>query len=65
MLKHSSTDISPAKDAHDGVGADSLFAWLPLLAKAEDTEEEPARYSSPPCYLAEFPEADLADHAAI
>ncbi|MCF7788307.1 MAG: hypothetical protein K9N47_19445 [Prosthecobacter sp.] len=58
MPKHSSTAITSAKDAHDGVGEDALFAWLPLLAKAEDMEEEPLRYSSPPCYLAEFSDVD-------
>jgi hypothetical protein len=40
-------------DSED-VSAGALFTWLSQLKAAEDAEEEPARYASPPCYLAEF-----------
>lgn len=56
-----------AEETGDAANTDALFAWLPLLAKAEEmenVEDEPVRYASPPCYLAEFSDAECTDHAA-
>ncbi|WP_395746185.1 hypothetical protein [Prosthecobacter sp.] len=49
----------------DSAGADVLFTWLQTqLRAAKDAEDEPARYASPPCYLAEFSAEDDAGDSA-
>jgi hypothetical protein len=63
-MQHSSTEVTPAKISPDGPNADALLAWLHLLRKAEEAEDELPPYASPPCYLAEFSAADLSDHPA-
>jgi hypothetical protein len=65
MRKPSSKDAPHAEVKSDAANTEALFAWLPLLAKAEemkDVEDVPLRYASPPCYLAEFSDEDSADH---
>ena len=47
----------------NGAGADALFTWLTQLKAEENAEDDPSRYASPPCYLAEFSE-DFEDHPA-
>lgn len=64
MTQPSSTDVTPAKNAQARSDAASLLAWLPHLAKAQDTEDEPTGYASPPCYLAQFSDVDFAEETA-
>lgn len=60
----SPTDVTPAESAPEATGAEALLAWLPQLAKAQEIEDETASFASPPCYLAQFSDADFADEAA-
>lgn len=60
MTLHSSKDAPHPEDK----SAAALSAGVRLLSKTEDTEDEPLRYASPPCYLAEFSDADCAAPAA-
>lgn len=64
MKPNSPTDVAPAESTPEAAGAEDLLAWLPHLAKAEELEEEPASYASPPCYLAQFSNAGFADETA-
>ena len=60
-------DVTPAEsfqDSQESTGAEALLAWLPHLAKAQETEDEPASFASPPCYLAQFSDADFANETA-
>ncbi len=64
MKPHTPTDVTPAKSESEATGAEALLAWLPHLAKAQEIEDEPASFASPPCYLAQFSDADSADETA-
>lgn len=64
MKPHPPSHVTPPKRAPEGPGADALLAQLAHLAKEQELEDEPASYASPPCYLAEFSDAGLADHPA-
>ena len=64
MKTPSPTDVTPAESAPEDTGAEALLAWLPHLAKAQEIEDEPASFASPPCYLAQFSDADLTDETA-
>jgi hypothetical protein len=64
MKPLSPTDVTPAKGAPEGTGAEALLAWLPHLAQAQEIEDEPASFASPPCYLAQFSDVDFADETA-
>lgn len=64
MKPPSPTDVTPAESTPEGTGAETLLAWLPHLAKAQEIEDEPASFASPPCYLAQFSDADFADEIA-
>ena len=61
MTQPSSTDATPEEIEPGAANADALLAWLHLLSKAEETEDEPPPYSSPPCYLAEFSDTDVSE----
>lgn len=61
MKTPSPTDVTPAESEPESTGAEALLAWLPHLAQAQDLEDEPASFASPPCYLAQFSDADFAD----
>lgn len=54
----------PPKRAPEGLVADALLSQLAHLAKEQEIEDEPASYASPPCYLAQFSNADFADETA-
>ncbi len=54
----------PPQEDEEGVSAGALFTWLTHLKAVEGAEDEPSRYASPPCYLAEFSAEDSADHSA-
>ena len=64
MKPPSPNDVTSAESASEDTGAEALLAWLPHLAKAQEIEEEPASFASPPCYLAQFSDADFADETA-
>ncbi|MHB1081827.1 MAG: hypothetical protein ACYC67_20730 [Prosthecobacter sp.] len=64
MKPPSPTDVTPAETAPEGTGAEPLLAWLPVLAKAQELEDEPESFASPPCYLAHFSDAGFADETA-
>ncbi|WP_397382841.1 hypothetical protein [Prosthecobacter sp.] len=64
MKPSSPTDLTPAESASEDTGAEALLAWLPDLAQAQEIEDEPASFASPPCYLAQFSDADFADETA-
>lgn len=64
MKTPSPTDVTPPESASEDTGAEALLAWLPHLAKAQEIEDEPAGFASPPCYLAQFSDADFADETA-
>ncbi len=64
MKPHSPTHVTPAEIAPESTGAETLLAWLPHLANAQEIEDEPASFASPPCYLAQFSDADFADETA-
>ncbi len=56
--------MAAAQAEGDGADAAALFTWLTQLKAEEDAEDEPSRYASPPCYLAEFSDLDSANHTA-
>lgn len=56
--------MAGASSGPDDLRSDVLLAWLSQLKAMESAEEEPTPYASPPCYLAEFSDADFADHTA-
>lgn len=64
--EHSSLGLPPSADEPEAPDTDAapLLAWLPALSQAEPPEDEPTRYASPPCYLAEFFDADGTDSFA-
>jgi hypothetical protein len=64
MKPRSATDVKTAESASEETGAESLLAWLPHLAKAQESEDEPVGFASPPCYLAEFSDVDFTDKTA-
>lgn len=64
MKPHSPTRTAPAETAPEATGAEPLLDWLPVLAKAQELEDEPESFASPPCYLAQFSDADFADETA-
>jgi hypothetical protein len=64
MTKPSSKDAPHAEEKSNAANTHALHVSLPLLAKAEEREDVPLRYASPPCYLAEFSDEDSADHTA-
>lgn len=64
MKQNSPTDETPAESKPVGAGAEHLLAWLPHLAQAQEIEDEPVAFASPPCYLARFSDADCADETA-
>jgi len=63
-MKPPSPAVTPAESISEDTGAEALLAWLPHLAKAQEIEEEPAGFASPPCYLAQFADVDFADETA-
>lgn len=64
MKPPSPAAVTPAESTSEATGAEPLLAWLPVLAKAQELEDEPERFASPPCYLAQFSDADFADETA-
>ncbi|WP_395732831.1 hypothetical protein [Prosthecobacter sp.] len=64
MKPPSPTAVTPAESTSEDAGAKALLAWLPHLAKAQEIEDEPASFASPPCYLAQFADVDFADETA-
>lgn len=61
MRKPSSKNAPQTEAQSTAADTEALFA---SLAKAEEMEDEPVRYASPPCYLAEFSDAERTEHAA-
>ncbi len=64
MKSPSPTVLTPAESASEDTDAEALLTWLPHLAQAQEIEDEPASFASPPCYLAQFSDADFADETA-
>ncbi|MCX6850390.1 MAG: hypothetical protein NTY98_15835 [Verrucomicrobia bacterium] len=64
MKPSSPIDVTPAESEPESTSAEALLTWLPHLAKAQEIEDEPAGFASPPCYLAQFSDADFADETA-